>query len=188
MVDPSALSVPRPISPSAMRRGAAAPELLLPRITAAGPPARLMAPVAQHRQRAARFRVWASAEARGPRVAAGLAVKQPRHPPHGDLALLARCDVESRLARGPNRVRSSLACATALRACGWRRVCRRACLRSHGYVQVEDPDYMLTIADRVADALAASGTIGRELADALKGEAGAVSRRAPSSGTWRTRA
>ena len=44
-------------------------------------------------------------------------------------------------------------------------------LRSHGYVQVEDPEYMLTIADRGADALAASGTIGRELADALKGEA-----------------
>ena len=44
-------------------------------------------------------------------------------------------------------------------------------LRSHGYVQVEDPDYMLTIVDRGADALAASGTIGRELADALKGEA-----------------
>jgi hypothetical protein len=44
-------------------------------------------------------------------------------------------------------------------------------LRSHGYVQVEDPDYMLTIADHGADALAASGTIGRELADALRGEA-----------------
>ena len=44
-------------------------------------------------------------------------------------------------------------------------------LRSRGYVQVEDPDYMLTIVDRGADALAASGTIGRELADALKGEA-----------------
>jgi len=44
-------------------------------------------------------------------------------------------------------------------------------LRSHGYVQVEDPDYMLSIADRGADTLAASGTIGQELADALKAEA-----------------
>jgi SAM-dependent methyltransferase len=44
-------------------------------------------------------------------------------------------------------------------------------LRSHGYVQVDDPDYMLSIADRGADALAASGTIGSELADALKAEA-----------------
>jgi SAM-dependent methyltransferase len=44
-------------------------------------------------------------------------------------------------------------------------------LRSHGYVQIEDPDYMLSIADRGADALAASGTIGPALADALKAEA-----------------
>jgi SAM-dependent methyltransferase len=44
-------------------------------------------------------------------------------------------------------------------------------LRSHGYVQVDGPDYMLSIADRGADTLAASGTIGRELADALKAEA-----------------
>lgn len=44
-------------------------------------------------------------------------------------------------------------------------------LRSHGYVQVEDPDYMLSIADRGADTLAASGTIGAELAAALKAEA-----------------
>jgi SAM-dependent methyltransferase len=44
-------------------------------------------------------------------------------------------------------------------------------LRSHGYVQVDDPDYMLSIADRGADTLAASGAIGRELAAALKGEA-----------------
>jgi SAM-dependent methyltransferase len=44
-------------------------------------------------------------------------------------------------------------------------------LRSHGYVQVDDPDYMLSIADRGADTLAAAGTIGRELADALKTEA-----------------
>jgi arsenite methyltransferase len=43
--------------------------------------------------------------------------------------------------------------------------------RSHGYVQVENPDYMLSIADRGAEALATAGTIGRELADALKGEA-----------------
>jgi ubiquinone/menaquinone biosynthesis C-methylase UbiE len=44
-------------------------------------------------------------------------------------------------------------------------------LRSYGYVQIEDPDYMLSIADRGADALAAAGTIGPELAHALKAEA-----------------
>ena len=44
-------------------------------------------------------------------------------------------------------------------------------LRSHGYVQVDDPDYMLGIADRGADALVASGTIGADLAAALKAEA-----------------
>ena len=44
-------------------------------------------------------------------------------------------------------------------------------LRSHGYVQVEDPDYMLSIADRGADALVSSGTIGADLAAALKAEA-----------------
>jgi ubiquinone/menaquinone biosynthesis C-methylase UbiE len=44
-------------------------------------------------------------------------------------------------------------------------------LRSHGYVQVDDPDYMLSIADRGADTLAAAGTIGTQFADALKAEA-----------------
>ena len=43
--------------------------------------------------------------------------------------------------------------------------------RSHGYAQVEAPTYMLSIAERGADALAATGRIGRELADALKAEA-----------------
>jgi hypothetical protein len=33
-------------------------------------------------------------------------------------------------------------------------------VRSHGFLQIDDPDYMLSIADRGADALAASGTIG----------------------------
>jgi SAM-dependent methyltransferase len=41
-------------------------------------------------------------------------------------------------------------------------------LRSHGYVQIDDPDYMLSIADRGADTLAALGTIGPELAAALR--------------------
>ena len=36
---------------------------------------------------------------------------------------------------------------------------------------MDDPDYMLSIADRGADTLAASGTIGTELAAALKSEA-----------------
>jgi SAM-dependent methyltransferase len=44
-------------------------------------------------------------------------------------------------------------------------------LRSHGYVQVDDPAYLLSIADRGADALVATGRIGRALAAALKAEA-----------------
>ena len=45
-----------------------------------------------------------------------------------------------------------------------------ASLHSHGFVQIHDADYMLSIADRGADALAASGRIGGELS-ALKDEA-----------------
>lgn len=44
-------------------------------------------------------------------------------------------------------------------------------LRSHGYVQIEEPDYMLSIVDRGADALVDAGTIGPELGEALKAEA-----------------
>jgi SAM-dependent methyltransferase len=44
-------------------------------------------------------------------------------------------------------------------------------LRSHGYVQVTDPEYMLSIADRGAESLAAAVTIGTDLADARKTEA-----------------
>jgi SAM-dependent methyltransferase len=44
-------------------------------------------------------------------------------------------------------------------------------LRSHGYVQVDDPEYMVSIVARGADALVASGQIGKPLADALKAEA-----------------
>jgi len=43
--------------------------------------------------------------------------------------------------------------------------------RSHGIVESHEPDYMLTIADRGADVLAAEGRIGAELAQALKDEA-----------------
>jgi len=43
--------------------------------------------------------------------------------------------------------------------------------RSLGIVETDEPEYMLTIADRGADALAASGRIGVELAQALKDEA-----------------
>lgn len=43
--------------------------------------------------------------------------------------------------------------------------------RSHGFVETTDPDYMLTILDRGADALSAAGRIGAELASALKNEA-----------------
>jgi SAM-dependent methyltransferase len=43
--------------------------------------------------------------------------------------------------------------------------------RSHGYVQVSEPAYMLSIVDRGADALQARGVIGEGLASALKAEA-----------------
>jgi len=43
--------------------------------------------------------------------------------------------------------------------------------RSFGFVETTAPDYMLSIADRGADVLAASGRIGEELAAALKVEA-----------------
>ena len=44
-------------------------------------------------------------------------------------------------------------------------------VRSHGYTQTSDPQYMLTIVDRGADLLAESGSVGAEQADALKTEA-----------------
>lgn len=44
-------------------------------------------------------------------------------------------------------------------------------LRSHGFVQIEDAEYMISIADRGSDALAESGRIGADLAAALKAEA-----------------
>lgn len=44
-------------------------------------------------------------------------------------------------------------------------------LRSFGYVQVEEPEYMVSIVARGADALVASGQIGEALAGALKAEA-----------------
>jgi hypothetical protein len=44
-------------------------------------------------------------------------------------------------------------------------------LTNHGLAQVADADYMVSIADRGADALVANGRIGRDLADALKAEA-----------------
>jgi SAM-dependent methyltransferase len=43
--------------------------------------------------------------------------------------------------------------------------------RSYGFVQTHDADYMVSIADRGADALAARGRIGSDLAEALKAEA-----------------
>ena len=46
-----------------------------------------------------------------------------------------------------------------------------ALVRSHGYVQVERPDYMLSVADRGADALAAGGMLDQAGAAALKAEA-----------------
>jgi ubiquinone/menaquinone biosynthesis C-methylase UbiE len=53
-------------------------------------------------------------------------------------------------------------------------------VHSHGFVQIGNADYMVSIADRGADALVASGRIGRELAVALKAEA----RRRVESGSF----
>jgi SAM-dependent methyltransferase len=44
-------------------------------------------------------------------------------------------------------------------------------LHSHGYVQTSEPTYMLSLVEFGADALAASGRVGMELAFALKAEA-----------------
>src|SRR5262245_48612676 len=44
-------------------------------------------------------------------------------------------------------------------------------LRSHGYTQTTEPQYMLTIVDRGADLLAEAGSIGADQAEALKSEA-----------------
>ena len=43
--------------------------------------------------------------------------------------------------------------------------------RSHGYTQIAEPTYMLTIVDRGVETLLAAGTIGFEEAEALKAEA-----------------
>jgi ubiquinone/menaquinone biosynthesis C-methylase UbiE len=56
---------------------------------------------------------------------------------------------------------------TLARAAGWE-VVR---LRSHGYVESEDPGYMLTLVDRGADTLVTAGRLGSDAADALKAEA-----------------
>ncbi|MGZ8632304.1 MAG: methyltransferase domain-containing protein [Solirubrobacteraceae bacterium] len=56
---------------------------------------------------------------------------------------------------------------TLVRAAGWD-VER---LRSHGYVENEEPGYILTLIDRGADTLVASGRLGEPAADALKAEA-----------------
>jgi hypothetical protein len=54
-----------------------------------------------------------------------------------------------------------------LRGCGF----ELGLARSHGFVETGDGGYMLTVIDRGADMLRASGTIGDELAAALKEEA-----------------
>ncbi len=56
---------------------------------------------------------------------------------------------------------------TLVRAAGWE-VVR---LRSHGYVESEDPGYMFTLVDRGADTLVAAGRLGAPAAEALKAEA-----------------
>ena len=54
-----------------------------------------------------------------------------------------------------------------VRAAGWNIVR----MRSHGYVETDEPAYMLTIVDRGADALVALGRLDAQTADALKSEA-----------------
>jgi ubiquinone/menaquinone biosynthesis C-methylase UbiE len=56
---------------------------------------------------------------------------------------------------------------TLVRDAGW----EAARLRSHGYVENEDPGYILTLIDRGADTLVATGRLGEGAADALKAEA-----------------
>ena len=56
---------------------------------------------------------------------------------------------------------------TLARAAGW----DAARLRSHGYVENEQPGYILTLIDRGADTLVAGGHLGELAADALKAEA-----------------
>jgi ubiquinone/menaquinone biosynthesis C-methylase UbiE len=56
---------------------------------------------------------------------------------------------------------------TLVRAAGWDTVG----LRSHGYVENEQPGYILTLIDRGADTLVAAGRLGEPAAAALKAEA-----------------
>lgn len=54
-----------------------------------------------------------------------------------------------------------------VRSCGF----SQPKFRSHGYVQIQEPSYMLSIVDRGADALVAAGHVGAATAEALKAEA-----------------
>jgi hypothetical protein len=54
-----------------------------------------------------------------------------------------------------------------MRGAGWQVVATR----SHGYVETQGAQYMLTLVDRGADALVAAGTFTSEAAAALKDEA-----------------
>lgn len=56
---------------------------------------------------------------------------------------------------------------TLAREAGWE-VVR---VRSHGYLETDEPGYMLTIIDRGADTLTSQGRLGAAAADALKAEA-----------------
>ena len=44
-------------------------------------------------------------------------------------------------------------------------------VRSHGYLETDEPVYMLTLVDRGADALVSAGRLGAAAAEALKQEA-----------------
>ena len=54
-----------------------------------------------------------------------------------------------------------------VRGSGWAIVS----FRTQGYVETDDPGYMLTLVDRGADVLVASGALGEAAGEALKEEA-----------------
>ena len=75
--------------------------------------------------------------------------------------------VDAMMANSVNDRRVMRRLPTLLRQSGF----QRGRTRSHGFVDTGDGGYMVTVIDRGADVLTASGTIGDDLAAALKAEA-----------------
>jgi ubiquinone/menaquinone biosynthesis C-methylase UbiE len=75
--------------------------------------------------------------------------------------------IDAMMARSVHDRRVTRRLPALLRAAGF----ERARSRSHGYVETGDGFYMQTVIERGADMLAAAGTIGTDLAAALKDEA-----------------